>query len=179
MRTSAALFLHMALCVLGGGELIHNTYRVYIWPHNWWGRAVTVLWGLPLHSFSTWRCVVWVCWGGMIHKTYRVYIWPHYWWGRAVTVLWGLPLHSFSTWRCVGGGGDGVSDTLYIPCIYLTTLLVRPCRDSVMRTSAALFLHMALCWGHQLVIALNSKLRSSLRANSSAGEVWLHSRTST
>ena len=47
------------------------------------------------------------------------------------------------------------------------------------RTSPALFLHIMLCVGHQLVIALNSRLRSSFLANSSAGDTWLDSLTNT
>ena len=47
------------------------------------------------------------------------------------------------------------------------------------RTSPALFLQMMLCVGHQLVIALNSRLRSSFLASSSAGDMWLDSRTNT
>ena len=66
-----------------------------------------------------------------------------------------------------------------IPCMYFVTLGVRPCLDNVTRTSPALFLHIILCVGHQLVIALNNKLRSSFLASSSAGDTWLHSRTKT
>ena len=63
--------------------------------------------------------------------------------------------------------------------MYCTTLGVRPCRDSVMSTSAALLRHGTLCTGHQLVIALNSSVKSSLRASSSAGDGRLHRRTNT
>lgn len=63
--------------------------------------------------------------------------------------------------------------------MYCTTLGVNPWRDSVIKTSAALLRHATLCGGHQLVIALNSNVRSSLRASSSAGDAWLHSRTRT
>jgi len=48
-----------------------------------------------------------------------------------------------------------------------------------MSTSAALFLHITLYCGHELVMAENSSVRSSLRASSSAGAVWLHNLTST
>ena len=68
---------------------------------------------------------------------------------------------------------------LNLLCMYCTTLGVRPCRDSVIRTSAALFLHGTLWTGHQLVMAENSKVRSSFLANSSAGDEWLHSLTKT
>ena len=67
----------------------------------------------------------------------------------------------------------------YSLCIYCTTSELRPCRDSVINTSAALFLQGTLCGGHQLVMALNSSARSSLRASSSAGDVWPHKCTNT
>ena len=54
--------------------------------------------------------------------------------------------------------------------MYCTTFGVSPWRDKVMSTSAALFLHGTLCAGHQLVMAENSSVRSSFRANSSAGD---------
>ena len=71
---------------------------------------------------------------------------------------------------------DAVSDVL---CMYWTTLGVRPCLDNVISTSAALLRHGTLCTGHQLVIALNNSVKSSLRASSSAGDGRLHSRTNT
>lgn len=58
--------------------------------------------------------------------------------------------------------------------MYLTTVGVSPCLESVISISAAHFLHIALWGGHQLVMALNSRLRSSFRASSSAGDVCLH-----
>ena len=64
-------------------------------------------------------------------------------------------------------------------CMYCTTLGVRPWRDSVISTSAALFLQGTLWTGHQLVIAENNRVRSSFLANSSAGEEWLHNLTNT
>ena len=58
----------------------------------------------------------------------------------------------------------------HVLCIYSTTLGVRPCLDRVISTSPALFLHATLLLGHQLVIALNSRFKSSFRASSSAGD---------
>lgn len=52
--------------------------------------------------------------------------------------------------------------------IYCTTSSVRPCLDIVVRTSAAPFLHWMLWVGHQLLMALKSKFKSSSLASSSA-----------
>lgn len=62
--------------------------------------------------------------------------------------------------------------------MYPTTGGVKPCRDNVIKTSAALFLHIILYTGHHEVIAENSNDKSSFRANSSAGILWLHNLTS-
>ena len=64
---------------------------------------------------------------------------------------------------------DMNNDTTHLLCMYWTTFELRPCRDNVMRTSAALFLQGTLWGGHQLVMALKSRVRSSLSASSSAG----------
>lgn len=53
--------------------------------------------------------------------------------------------------------------------MYPTTGGVNPCLDKVIKTSAALFLHITLCGGHQDVIAENNNVKSSFLANSSAG----------
>jgi len=71
------------------------------------------------------------------------------------------------------------SDSRDILWIYCTTLGVRPWRDNVISTSAALLRHGTLWVGHQLVMALNNSVKSSLRASSSAGDGRLHSRTNT
>ena len=63
--------------------------------------------------------------------------------------------------------------------MYWTTLGVKPWRESVISTSAALFLQGTLWTGHQLVMAENNSVRSSFLASSSAGEAWLHSLTNT
>ena len=68
---------------------------------------------------------------------------------------------------------------LSLLCIYWTTFGVRPCLESVINTSAALFRQGTLWFGHQLVMAENSRVKSSFLASSSAGEEWLHSLTST
>lgn len=60
---------------------------------------------------------------------------------------------------------EGVENLLRM---YVTTGGVRPCLERVMSTSAALFLHITLCGGHQEVIAVNSRVKSSFLANSSA-----------
>jgi len=60
----------------------------------------------------------------------------------------------------------------------LTTGFVSPCREIVIRTSAALFRHITFCEGQDDAMAENNNLKSSLRANSSAGQAWLHRRTS-
>ena len=80
------------------------------------------------------------------------------------------------SWCCAWSVNNQKSDILWMYC---TTLGVSPCRDNVISTSAALLRHGTLCGGHQLVMALNSNVKSSLRANSSAGDGRLHSRTST
>lgn len=63
--------------------------------------------------------------------------------------------------------------------MYWTTDCVRPCLDKVIKTSAADLRHIILCGAHHDVMAENNKLRSSFLANSSHGNGWLHSLTST
>lgn len=64
-----------------------------------------------------------------------------------------------------------------VPCMYLTTLTLRPCREMVVSTSPALLLQGRLWGGHQEVMALNSSCRSSFWASSSAGDTNVHSFT--
>lgn len=61
--------------------------------------------------------------------------------------------------------------------MYLTTLTLSPCREMVVSTSPALLLQGRLWGGHQDVMALNSRCRSSFWANSSAGDTKVHSFT--
>lgn len=64
-----------------------------------------------------------------------------------------------------------------IPCMYLTTLTLRPCLEMVVSTSPALLLQGKLWGGHQEVMALNSSWRSSFWASSSAGDTNVQSFT--
>lgn len=64
-----------------------------------------------------------------------------------------------------------------IPCIYLTTLTLRPCLEMVVSTSPALLLQGRLWGGHQEVMALNRSWRSSFWASSSAGDTNVQSFT--
>lgn len=64
-----------------------------------------------------------------------------------------------------------------VPCIYLTTLTLRPCLEMVVSTSPALLLQGRLWGGHQEVMALNRSWRSSFWASSSAGDTKVQSFT--
>lgn len=64
-----------------------------------------------------------------------------------------------------------------VPCIYLTTLTLRPCLEMVVSTSPALLLQGRLWGGHQEVMALNRSWRSSFWASSSAGDTNVQSFT--
>lgn len=64
-----------------------------------------------------------------------------------------------------------------IPCMYLTTLTLRPCLEMVVSTSPALLLQGRLWGGHHEVMALNSSWRSSFWASSSAGDTNVQSFT--
>lgn len=60
--------------------------------------------------------------------------------------------------------------------IYCTTSSVKPCLDMVVNTSVAPLRHWILCVGHQLLMALKSKFRSSSLASSSAEAAYWHNR---
>lgn len=69
------------------------------------------------------------------------------------------------------------TNAIFIPCMYLTTLTLRPWREMVVSTSPALLLHGRLWGGHHEVMALNRSCRSSFWASSSAGDTKVQSFT--